>query len=143
MASGTPRKISRRRAMVALGTGFVGSTVAKTSAAQRSGTVTLKGKHCKFNPSITTVPDPTATGGTRRQLKTDGCCGDLSYVLNEGYKNAPEPVKTEMADFIAQMNKEQTERQEFLDFCHVQFDLTDKQLKALQEWVRTTLPDIR
>ena len=139
MATRTPKKVSRRRAVLALGTGLVGSTVAASATGQKGAAAAplkLKGKSCKFSSMVGTVAG--TNGGTRKQLQTSGCCGDLSYVLNEGYKSAPEPVKSDMADFIEQMNKEQSSR-DLLDFCYVQFDLTQKQLDMLTNFVKENI----
>jgi hypothetical protein len=61
----------------------------------------------------------------RKQLQLETCCIFLKDVLDHGYSNAKAEPRKLLKNFMSQLADE-VKRDALMDYCYVQFDLTDK-----------------
>jgi hypothetical protein len=143
MAERHTAKVSRRRAVVALGAGVVGGAVGiGGSAAQplkQADGVTCgpipaqrpdaQGR-CEKHVNATFVGNNPTRGADQLQLET--CCKYLSQALLYGFCDAHQDTRYVLKDFVTKLQDEMS-RAALRDYCFVQFDLTADELARLKE----------
>ena len=136
MTAKQSRKVSRRRAITAIGAGLVGGTVVSAAGGQKKPTTAAKrpaskavSAHCgKVVSSIV-----SAKSG-EKQLVASVCCDYTKKALNDCFKNLREgdPVdvkmKADIKDFLAELDK-----QALLDFCYIHFNIPAEKLNEFKQ----------
>jgi hypothetical protein len=137
MAARKTTTMSRRRAVVALGAGVLGSTVAagaqapKTAPAAAAASVPpkkLDTKSCIGRNTSTKF----GNARERKQLQLETCCVYLKDVLEHGIEHSQPDPKRLLQPFMDLLTEE-ARRDALLDYCYVQFDLTEEQLKSFRD----------
>jgi len=152
MAARKSTQVSRRRAVAALGAGVIGSTVAAGAQAPKTEPTTTKAASSgQPYPPLNTkscVGHNTTSGfgnaRERKQLQLETCCVYLKDVLEHGFEGAQAEPKQLLKPFMTQLADE-AQRDALMDYCYVQFDLTEAQLKIVREAARKALapPDTK
>jgi hypothetical protein len=131
---------------VALGAGVLGSTIrAGAETPRKPGAATKTPPAAQGYGPLNTkncVGHNTTSGfgnaRDRKQLQLETCCVYLKDVLEHGFENAQSDPKTLLKPFMTQLADE-AQRDALMDYCYVQFDLTEVQLKSLREFTRKML----
>jgi hypothetical protein len=133
--------VSRRRAVVALGASVIGSTVAAGAQAPKTpppqtapgGPGPTKGplntKSCDGHNTVTGF----GNARERKQLQLETCCIFLKDVLEHGHANSQAEPKQRLQKFM-DLLADEVRRDALLDYCYVQFDLTEAQLKRFRDF---------
>jgi hypothetical protein len=138
MAVRKSKTVSRRSAVVALGASVIGSTVAAGAQAPKtppqtapagSGPTPLNTKNCVGRNTVTGF----GNARERKQLQLQTCCVYLKDVLEHGHGNSQQAPRQRLQEFM-DLLADEARRDALLDYCYVQFDLTEAEVKRFSDF---------